>query len=129
MTIARAVVGLLLAAGLATGADPPVEKLTVNHRLAQAGDRGTNVHNALERWAESGGEFFPTPAEFPDEERPYVEALLAWVDALDGAAKVAQSEVMVGSVEYGFAGRFDFLMERAVRYLDDRAAHVVLLDR
>jgi len=32
MTIARAVAGLLLAAGLATGADPPVEKLTVQPR-------------------------------------------------------------------------------------------------
>ena len=33
MTIARSVAGLLLAAGVATGADPPVEKLTVPPRV------------------------------------------------------------------------------------------------
>lgn len=86
------------------------EKLTVNHQLTKAGDRGTNVHSALEDWATSGGEFFPTPAEFPDEERPYVEALLQWIDALDGAYSIVATERMVGSVEYGFAGRFDLIL-------------------
>lgn len=87
-----------------------LEKLTVNHTLTKAGDRGTNVHSALEDWATSGGEFFPTPAEFPDEERPYVEALLQWIDALDGAYSIVATERMVGSAEYGFAGRFDLIL-------------------
>jgi hypothetical protein len=87
------------------------EKLTVNHRLSEAGDRGTNVHAALEAWAGSDGEFFRSPANYPDEERPYVEALLQWVDALDGAASIAGCEIMVGSAEHGFAGRYDLVIE------------------
>ena len=87
------------------------EKLTVNHALNRAGDRGTNVHSALEAWASSGCEFAPTPQNFPEEEQPYVSALIDWIDDLDGAARVRGQEVMVGSVEHGFAGRFDLVIE------------------
>lgn len=87
------------------------EKLTVNHALNRAGDRGTNVHSALEAWASSKGEFFPTPQNFPDEERPYVEGLLKFIDDCDGAVIPVAHEVMVGSAEHGFAGRFDLIVE------------------
>ncbi len=84
------------------------EKLTVNHVRDKAGERGTNVHDALEQWAKSGGEFFPTPAEFPEAERGYVEGLLAWIDDLQ--PKPVLWEVMVGS-ELGYAGRYDLVVE------------------
>ena len=87
------------------------EKLTVNHALTKAGDRGTNVHSALEAWASTKGEFFPTPVDFPDEERPYVEGLLKFIDDCDGAVVPLAHEVMVGSAEHGFAGRFDLIVE------------------
>lgn len=87
------------------------EKLTVNHALSKAGDRGTNVHQALEDWARSGGEYCPTPQKFVEEEQPYVHALLKWLDDVDGAAKVVGVETMVGSAEHGFAGRFDLTVE------------------
>jgi hypothetical protein len=87
------------------------QKLTPYYALSRAGDRGTNVHSALEAWAQSGGEFFPTPQNFPEEERPYVEGLLKWIDAVDGAANVVGVETMVGSAEHGYAGRFDLTIE------------------
>ncbi len=93
------------------------EKLTVNHVRDKAGERGINVHDALEQWAKSGGEFFPTPAEFPEAERGYVEGLLAWIDDLQ--PKPVLWEVMVGS-ELGYAGRYDLVVA-----VDDPDAHAV----
>lgn len=87
------------------------EKLSCNHVLNKAGDRGTNVHSALEAWARSNGEFFPTPQNFPDEERPYVEGLLQFVDTIAGKGRPVLCEVMVGSAEHGFAGRYDLVVE------------------
>jgi hypothetical protein len=86
-------------------------KITVNHTKDKAADRGTNVHSALEKWAESGGQFFPTPQEFPEEEQSYVSGVLDWIDAMDGAGKPVLSEVMLGSSIYGFAGRCDLVLE------------------
>jgi hypothetical protein len=85
------------------------EKLTVNHVLDKAGVRGINVHDALEQWAKSGGEFFPTPQNYPEEERGYVEGLLKWVEN-ESAFLPERFEVMVGSTEHGFAGRYDLVI-------------------
>ena len=82
-------------------------KLTVNHRLEKASERGVNVHDALEAWAATGA--MPRPAEFPETERPYVEGLLKFLADVDPTP--IRQEVMVGSVEHGFAGRFDLVME------------------
>jgi len=81
-------------------------KLTVNHRLEKASERGVNVHDALEAWAATG--VMPRPAEFPENERPYVEGLLKFLTDVDPTP--IRQEVMVGSVEHGFAGRFDLVM-------------------
>ncbi|HSE44318.1 MAG TPA: hypothetical protein VLA89_03210, partial [Gemmatimonadales bacterium] len=82
-------------------------KLTVNHTLDKAADRGTNVHKTLETWAETGT--MPIPDVYPAHERGYVKGV---VDFLlhSGAEPVAQ-EVMVGSLEWGFAGRFDLIAQ------------------
>lgn len=80
------------------------EKLTVNHQLTKAGDRGTSVHSAFEEWAVNGT--IPHPEIYPDSERPYVEGLKKFL--LDfGPCWEIQAEVMVGSIQHQYAGRYD----------------------
>lgn len=78
-------------------------KLTVNHQRDKAGARGTAVHDAFELWCKNGA--VPDPAMFPPIERGYVEGLLAFLT--DVQPEPLAAEVMVGSVEHGFAGRYD----------------------
>ena len=79
------------------------EKLSTNHARDKAGDRGISVHDAFETWCVTGNK--PDPSIFPDEERGYVEGLNAFLDDVNPEPYAA--EVMVGSVEHGFAGRYD----------------------
>ena len=79
------------------------EKLTVNHVRDKASSRGLAVHDAFETWATTGNR--PDPTIFPEEERGYVEGLIAFLDDVNPEPLAA--EVMVGSVEHGFAGRYD----------------------
>ena len=88
-------------------------KLTVNHVRDRAGVRGTSVHDALEVWANEGT--LPDPAMFPPAEQGYVQGLLAFLT--DAKVEPIASEVMVGSVQYGFAGRYDIRL----RVLEDCA--------
>lgn len=78
-------------------------QLTVNHVRDQAGDRGTNVHDAFENWAKDGT--VPQPTIYPEHERGYVEALLAFLR--DTGLEAEEAEIMVGSIAHGFAGRYD----------------------
>lgn len=79
-------------------------KLTVNHVRDTAGDRGQAVHDALEIWAKSGD--IPDPEMFPPAEQGYVIGLCEFLKHVPSAVPVA-SEVMVGSLEHEFAGRYD----------------------
>lgn len=82
-------------------------KLTVNHVKSKAGDRGVAVHRAFEAWAEDRS-LIPDPAFYGEEERGYVEGLRKFLTDLKVPARSkANTEVMVGSVEHGFAGRYD----------------------
>lgn len=80
-------------------------KLTVNHQRDKAAKRGTNVHNALEHWALTGK--LAHPDDFPEEEQGYVRGLNAFLADCKGQLVALDSELMVGSKEHGFAGRFD----------------------
>ena len=80
------------------------QKLTVNHQRDKAADRGTNVHSALEAWAETG--VTPDPRFFPENERGYVQGLVNFIN--DAHPHPLASEVMVASLD-GYAGRFDLL--------------------
>lgn len=83
-------------------------QLTVNHQRDKAGSRGVNVHDALERWAQNGS--MPDPSDYPSDEMAYVVGLLAFfhdVGAHEGNFEPEGFELMVGSKEHGYAGRFD----------------------
>jgi hypothetical protein len=80
------------------------EKLTVNHTLGKAAKRGTAVHDAFEVWAKTGA--FPDEKMYPPEERGYILGLQSFLYAVPSVEPVA-CEVMVGSLEHGFAGRYD----------------------
>lgn len=84
-------------------------KLTVNHIKSAAGDRGTNVHTAFERWVDTG--VLPAPQFYPANERGYVAGVVEFLR--DARPQVELSEVMVASTD-GWAGRFD-----AVAVLDN----------
>jgi hypothetical protein len=81
------------------------ERLSVNHTLTKAGDRGTSVHDALEDWCKTGTH--PHPEIYPEAERPYVEGLCKFLVDF-GPAFDIQAEVMVGSLQHLYAGRYDF---------------------
>lgn len=79
------------------------EKLTVNHVKDKAADRGINVHDAFEQWGKTGD--LPLPDDFPDSERGYVAGLCEFLR--DADPETVDMEVMVGSAQHGFAGRYD----------------------
>jgi hypothetical protein len=79
-------------------------KLTVNHVRDKAGARGQAVHDAFEAWARTG--FKPDPSIYPDEERGYVEGMLAFLDDVPSIEPIAV-EVLVASEQYDYAGRYD----------------------
>lgn len=81
-------------------------KLTVNHVRDAAGVRGQSVHDALQDWVENGT--IPVPELYPEEEKGYISALIAFLTDLGPVTK-AETEVMVASAEHGYAGRTDVL--------------------
>lgn len=79
------------------------EKRTVNHKRDSAGDRGSAIHEALENWAKE--KKVPSPADYPEEYRGYLQALAAWLS--DTQPEFLASEVRVASAEWGYAGTYD----------------------
>jgi hypothetical protein len=78
-------------------------KLTVNHIRDAAATRGQSVHAALEAFARE--RTIPSLIAFPEEDRGYVQALAQWL--YDVKPEFLATEVMVGSAEHGYAGRYD----------------------
>lgn len=83
-------------------------KLTVNHQKDKAADRGVNVHGALEAWVENGR--LPIWEQWPEAERGYVQGLAEFMAALSGVVGGKEAELMVGSLEHSYAGRFDLVL-------------------
>jgi hypothetical protein len=71
-----------------------------------AGLRGQRLHDALHALISEGQ--VPSLAEFPEDERGYVQALAAWWT--EHEPEVLMSEVQVGSKRYRYAGRLDLLV-------------------
>ncbi len=81
------------------------EKMTVNHVRDKAASRGLNAHDAFEAWCITGE--VPTPTEFPLEEQGYVQSLVNFIRDTEGKLHAEAQEVIVGSKEHLFAGRYD----------------------
>ena len=81
--------------------------LTTNHVKEEAGDRGTAAHLVLEHLAV--GEM-PSIKEVPQEHRGWISAVANWW--LDQEPEFVATEVIVGSREHQFAGRFDIIIRR-----------------
>jgi hypothetical protein len=75
------------------------------------GDRGTAIHDALRIYCAQGD--VPNVLDFEEPVRPYVQGLCRWL--LQAAPKPVMVEAIVGSLEHGFAGRFDLLADIAGR--------------
>jgi hypothetical protein len=80
-------------------------KLTTNHVRDKAATRGNNAHDAWEVWCAIGE--LPVPEEYPLEEQGYVRGLLKFIEETQGNFVADTQEVMVGSKEHLFAGRYD----------------------
>lgn len=80
-------------------------KLSTNHVKTKAGTRGSSLHDALEAFLTR--EAIPNPVDYPVEDRGYVQALARAL--LELRPTVIEAEVIVGSKDYRFAGRFDLL--------------------
>ena len=83
------------------------EKLTVNHQRDRAADRGVNVHGALEAWVEGR---VIDGNDYAEHERPYVEGLASFILAVHSAVASKEAELMVGSLQHQYAGRFDLVL-------------------
>lgn len=101
---------LLAAQGELDGVAPEdVVGLVRLHKLGKdakrdvGADRGTAVHDVLERWATSGD--VPDLADFDVSVRGYVQGLCAWL--LKARPVPTAIEQIVGSVIHGYAGRMD----------------------
>lgn len=81
------------------------EKLTINDAKGAASTRGLSVHDAFEVWSKDTS-YRPQPSLYPEAEQGYIRGLVAFLDDL-GEVEDVESEVMVGSIQHGFAGRFD----------------------
>lgn len=79
--------------------------LTTNQVRDTAAARGTDVHDALEAWANTG--IPPKPEDFDAEKHGYVRGLQAFLVDLGDAVEPVAQEIMVGSLEHRFAGRYD----------------------
>ena len=80
-------------------------KLTVNHDTG-ATSKGTNVHRALENFATTG--VVPDPQFYPEDERGFITALVKFIN--DAHPHTLHSELMVASMEDGWAGTLDWVV-------------------
>lgn len=80
-------------------------KATVNHKKDEGGKRGQSAHDAFEAWGVTGE--LPDPKQYSFEEEPYVRALRDFLEILGSDWETEAQEIVVGSKQHGFAGRFD----------------------
>ena len=77
--------------------------LTTNDLKEAGGERGTSVHDAFENFMHTGE--LPDPSIYPISEQGYVVALQSFIK--ESGCQPRASEVLVASVDDGWAGRYD----------------------
>lgn len=82
-----------------------LQKMGADAKRDAGADRGTAVHEALRIYCQEGHP--PKLGDFPEEVRGYVQGLCRWL--LVTSPEPILVEQIIGSVEHGFAGRFDLL--------------------
>ncbi len=87
----------------------------------KGGARGTAVHEALRMYCETGA--VPSLGDYNDETRGYVQAACEWLLEASPEPCDGLVERIVGSPEYGYAGRFDL-----IAYLDGPGKPRTLVD-
>lgn len=78
-------------------------KLTVNHELQNAMQKGARIHGLLEHYAKTG-EIIP-PSEFPENYRGQIAALARWL--IENEPEFLGQEVMTCSPTFRYAGTLD----------------------
>jgi hypothetical protein len=78
-------------------------KLMFYDRTREAADRGLDVHKIAEDWLER--QAIPNLIDYPEDRRGYVQGFAKWLMA--AKPKLIDSEMVVGSVQHGYAGRLD----------------------
>jgi hypothetical protein len=86
---------------------PQVAQAASHRCLGREGRLGTAVHDALEHLCAGT---VPSLADFDAGVRPYIKAICAWF--ADNDPHVLHTEMLVGSREWKYAGRFDLLYEQ-----------------
>lgn len=87
----------------------PIEDLVVKNRIStnhirdEAGDRGTLIHDAINKIAIEDA--VPDLDSVPEEFRPYIRAISLWW--LDQEPEIIEQEIIVASVTHSYAGRYD----------------------
>lgn len=85
------------------------EKISSNHQRDKAADRGVNVHDSLENWVKFGHPL--DPEEYPEEQQGYFKGLQSFlVDVSVKGLPKTEAELMVGSLQHQYAGRFDLVL-------------------
>jgi hypothetical protein len=105
----------LIREGYATAQDDPENivtairenKLSVYHIRDEKGEEGTAVHRAADRYAKTGE--IPRLKDYSSEVQPKIKALANFL--LDVRPKILKSEERVASLEYKYAGTFDWLID------------------
>lgn len=77
--------------------------LSYRQRTSDAAERGTAIHKILEDWIDA--QAIPIAANYPEEWRGYIRGLSKFLRECE--PEFTESEIMVGSARYGFAGRRD----------------------
>ena len=76
---------------------------TPNSVRDKAGDRGTAIHEALERYGKSGE--IPVPADFNEEDHARITGIAKWL--VENRPEFLGSEIRTASLEHRYVGTLD----------------------
>lgn len=82
-------------------------RLSVYHIRDEKGEEGKAVHKAAEVYAKTGE--VPRLKDYPKDVQPKIQALANFL--LDARPRILKSEERVASLEYKYAGTFDWLVD------------------